>query len=170
MNYLGHFGLREPPFSITPDTSFFYPCRSTQEALNTLLIALENGEGIIKITGEVGTGKTLLCRKFLAMLDASWISAYVPNPSFEPRTLRRVEEARPRPLAHEGLGPDALFIEFVAEVDVLDREAVARHAVRFHSPHRGDPRTGQHGQRPGAPQNQPPRHAHFGTSRYFSVL
>lgn len=88
MNYLRYFGLREPPFGITPDTSFFYPCRSTQEALDTLLIALENGEGFIKITGEVGTGKTLLCRKFLATLDdVYWASAYVPNPNLEPRTL-----------------------------------------------------------------------------------
>jgi MSHA biogenesis protein MshM len=88
MNYLGHFGLREPPFGITPDTLFFFPCRSTQEALNTVLIALQNGEGFIKITGEVGTGKTLLCRKFLATLDdAHWVSAYMPNPSLEPRTL-----------------------------------------------------------------------------------
>ncbi len=88
MNYLGHFGLREAPFGITPDTMFFFPCRSTQEALNTVLIALQNGEGFIKITGEVGTGKTLLCRKFLATLDdAHWVSAYMPNPSLEPRTL-----------------------------------------------------------------------------------
>jgi len=50
-------------------------------------VAVANGEGFIKITGEVGTGKTLLCRKFLATLDAGWVSAYVPNPSFEPRTL-----------------------------------------------------------------------------------
>ena len=88
MNYLGHFGLREPPFGITPDTMFFFPCRSTQQALNTVLIALQNGEGFIKITGEVGTGKTLLCRKFLGTLDdARWLSAYMPNPSLEPRTL-----------------------------------------------------------------------------------
>lgn len=87
MNYHKHFGLREAPFSITPDTSFFYACRSTQEALNTLLIAISNGEGFIKITGEVGTGKTLLCRKFLATLGAGWASAYVPNPSLEPRAL-----------------------------------------------------------------------------------
>jgi MSHA biogenesis protein MshM len=87
VNYLQHFGLREAPFGITPDTSFFYACRSTQEALNTLLVAVSNGEGFIKITGEVGTGKTLLCRKFLATLDAGWASAYLPNPNLEPRAL-----------------------------------------------------------------------------------
>jgi MSHA biogenesis protein MshM len=88
MNYLTHYGLREPPFGITPDTMFFYPCRSTQEALNTLLVALENGAAFIKITGEVGTGKTLVCRKFLHTLDSTqWVSAYIPNPYLEPRTL-----------------------------------------------------------------------------------
>ena len=87
MNYVTYFGLREPPFGITPDTSFFYACRSTQEALNTLLVAISNGEGFIKITGEVGTGKTLLCRKFLATLDAGWVSAYIPNPTLDPRGL-----------------------------------------------------------------------------------
>jgi MSHA biogenesis protein MshM len=87
MNYLQHFGLREAPFGITPDTTFFFACRSTQEALNTLLVALSNGEGFIKITGEVGTGKTLLCRKFLGTLDSGSVSAYIPNPNLEPRTL-----------------------------------------------------------------------------------
>lgn len=87
MIYLSHFGLREPPFGITPDTSFFYACASSQEALNTLLVAVANGEGFLKITGEVGTGKTLLCRKFLATLDDNWISAYIPNPNLEPKTL-----------------------------------------------------------------------------------
>jgi MSHA biogenesis protein MshM len=88
MNYLAHFGLREAPFGITPDTGFFYPCSSSQQALNTLLVALENGEGFIKITGEVGTGKTMLCRKLLATLDeGSWVSAYVPNPNMEARAL-----------------------------------------------------------------------------------
>jgi MSHA biogenesis protein MshM len=85
--YLSHFGLREPPFGITPDTSFFYACSSSQQALNTLLVAVANGEGFIKITGEVGTGKTLLCRRFLATLDEGWVSAYIPNPNLEPRTL-----------------------------------------------------------------------------------
>lgn len=87
MIYLSHFGLRESAFGITPDTSFFYACSSSQEALNTLLVAVANGEGFIKITGEVGTGKTLLCRKFLATLDDNWVSAYIPNPNLEPGTL-----------------------------------------------------------------------------------
>ena len=87
MIYLQHFGLREPPFGITPDTSFFYAFTSAQEALNTVLVAVANGEGFIKITGEVGTGKTLLCRKLLGTLDDNWVSAYIPNPDLEPRTL-----------------------------------------------------------------------------------
>ncbi len=85
--YKNHFGLRELPFGITPDTSFFFACATSQEALNTLLIAAKNGEGFIKITGEVGTGKTLLCRKFMATLDDSFVTAYIPNPYLEPRTL-----------------------------------------------------------------------------------
>ena len=87
MNYVSHFGLRELPFSITPDTSYFFACRGSQAALNTLLVAISNGEGFLKITGEVGTGKTLLCRKFLATLDERWVSGYIPNPSFEARSL-----------------------------------------------------------------------------------
>ncbi|MBI3936117.1 MAG: AAA family ATPase [Betaproteobacteria bacterium] len=85
--YQAHFGLRELPFGITPDTSFAYACTSHQEALNTLLVAVKNGEGFIKITGEVGTGKTLLCRRFLATLDQNYVSAYIPNPYLEPRAL-----------------------------------------------------------------------------------
>jgi MSHA biogenesis protein MshM len=85
--YQAHFELREMPFGITPDTSFAYACTAHQEALNTLLVSVKNGEGFIKITGEVGTGKTLLCRRFLSMLDRNHVSAYVPNPYLKPRTL-----------------------------------------------------------------------------------
>lgn len=106
--YLRHFGLREKPFSLTPDTSFFFACSSYQEALNTLLVAARNGEGFIKITGEVGNGKTLLCRKFLATLNQGrqsttligtqdqtaaaataprFITAYIPNPYLDPSSL-----------------------------------------------------------------------------------
>jgi MSHA biogenesis protein MshM len=85
--YTAHFGLSEAPFGITPDTSFFFTSPHSQEALNTLLVAARNGEGFIKITGEVGTGKTLLCRKFMATLPKEFVTAYIPNPYLEPRTL-----------------------------------------------------------------------------------
>jgi MSHA biogenesis protein MshM len=85
--YTSHFGLREAPFGITPDTSFFFGSPRSQEALNTLLVAARGGEGFIKITGEVGTGKTLLCRKFMATLGPDFVTAYIPNPFLEPRTL-----------------------------------------------------------------------------------
>lgn len=85
--YEQHFGLREAPFGLTPDTSYFFACAPSQEALNTLLVAARSGEGFIKITGEVGTGKTLLCRKFLASLGEGFVSAYIPNPYLEPDAL-----------------------------------------------------------------------------------
>ena len=85
--YEAHFGLRELPFGITPDTSFFFACATYQSALNTVLIAANSGEGFIKITGEVGTGKTLLCRKLMASLDDRFYTAYIPNPYLEPRAL-----------------------------------------------------------------------------------
>lgn len=85
--YLKHFGLSELPFRITPDTSFVFANRHHQEALNTLLLALQEGEGFIKITGEVGSGKTLLCRRLLQSLGNEWTTAYLPNPSLDPDTL-----------------------------------------------------------------------------------
>lgn len=85
--YLSHFGLSEKPFGITPDTTYVYSGVAHQEALNTLLIALNSGEGFIKITGEVGTGKTLLCRRFLATLGDGYVTVYLPNPSIAPLAL-----------------------------------------------------------------------------------
>ncbi|MCU6498386.1 AAA family ATPase [Rugamonas sp. A1-17] len=85
--YQAHFGLGEMPFGITPDTSFFFTSPHSQQALNTLLVAARSGEGFIKITGEVGTGKTLLCRKFMATLGEGFVTAYIPNPYLEPRSL-----------------------------------------------------------------------------------
>ena len=85
--YLAHFGLSERPFGITPDTSYAFAAAAHQEALNTLVVALKSGEGFIKITGQVGTGKTLLCRRFLASLGDKYFTAYLPNPSLAPLPL-----------------------------------------------------------------------------------
>lgn len=88
--YLAHFGLREAPFGITPDTEFVCGTRSHQEGLNTLLVALQGGEGFVKITGEVGCGKSLLCRRLLRMLEGGeYVTAYLPNPALSPETLLR---------------------------------------------------------------------------------
>jgi MSHA biogenesis protein MshM len=84
LSYLAHFGLDEAPFGLTPDTDFFFASSPHQEALNTLLYALENGEGFIKIVGAVGTGKTLLCRTLLASLPAHCRAVYLPNPALDP--------------------------------------------------------------------------------------
>jgi MSHA biogenesis protein MshM len=85
--YLAFFGLSEQPFSITPDTQFACNIAAHEEALNTLLLALQDGEGFVKITGEVGVGKTLLCRRLLSMLGADRVAAYLPNPQMEPAAM-----------------------------------------------------------------------------------
>lgn len=85
--YLAHFGLSELPFGLTPDTQFIYSATAHQEALNTLLVAIGSGDGFVKVTGEVGTGKTLVCRRFLATLDQDHLAAYIPNPQVDAKTL-----------------------------------------------------------------------------------
>ncbi len=85
--YLAHFGLREMPFTITPDTDFFMHRAGYQDALNVLMIALRSGEGFVKITGEVGVGKTLLCRKLINTLGPDFITAYIHNPYLKPDDL-----------------------------------------------------------------------------------
>jgi MSHA biogenesis protein MshM len=86
--YLEHFGLREKPFSLTPDTQFYLNEQSHRDALNTMLVSLKHSEGFIKIVGEVGTGKTLLCRKLLSMLDDVYLTSYIPNPYLTPAELK----------------------------------------------------------------------------------
>ena len=75
--YLSHFQLNEAPFGLTPDTGFTWAAPSHQEALATLLVALRNGEGFVKVTGEVGAGKTLLCRTLLDRLAGEAVTAYI---------------------------------------------------------------------------------------------
>lgn len=87
--YQDFFKLTTLPFSLTPNPSFFCQLKGHQEALNTLQFCIRSGEGFIKIVGEVGSGKTLLCRKLLDSLSAEYITAYIPNPDLTPLELRK---------------------------------------------------------------------------------
>ncbi|MEV3821599.1 MSHA fimbrial biogenesis protein MshM [Aeromonas dhakensis] len=120
--YLNHFGLQEAPFGLTPNTGFYYGLPPHEEALQVLNWALAQGEGFIKVTGEVGTGKTLLCRKLLSELGSEERPvrlAWLPNPHLSPAELRIA-------LALE-LG---LPVRGQSELDLTDR--IHRHLISLH--------------------------------------
>jgi len=79
--YLEHFGLREPPFRITPHTDFFFSGANRGPTLDALIYAITQDEGIVKVTGEVGSGKTMLCRMLLERLPPHVETLYLANPS-----------------------------------------------------------------------------------------
>ena len=79
--YLDHFGLNEPPFRITPHTDFFFAGANRGATLEALLYAISHDEGIVKVTGEVGSGKTMLCRVLMERLPERVETIYLANPS-----------------------------------------------------------------------------------------
>ena len=92
--YQEHFGLNRPPFKITPDTSLFYEGNQRGAALDALMYAINSGEGIIKVVGEVGSGKTMLCRMLEVRLTNDVDVIYIANPSLSPDNILHV-------IAHE---------------------------------------------------------------------
>ena len=85
--YYDYFGLKQPPFKITPDTNLFFPGGERGAILDALVFAVTNGEGIIKVVGEVGSGKTMLCRMLQKELPASVEVVYLANPSLSPENI-----------------------------------------------------------------------------------
>jgi len=85
--YAGHFGLTENPFKLVPNPSYLFLGRSHEEALAHLRYAMLQGDGFVLITGEVGTGKTTLCRAFLDQLDETVEAAYIFNPKLDSLAL-----------------------------------------------------------------------------------
>ena len=79
--YLEHFGLREAPFRITPHTEFFFSGANRGATLEALVYAITAGEGMVKVTGEVGSGKTMLCRVLMERLPDSVETIYLAVPS-----------------------------------------------------------------------------------------
>ena len=82
--YYAHFGLKEPPYKITPNTDVFFTGGKRGAVLDALIYAICSGEGIIKVVGEVGSGKTMLCRMLQTQLPENIETVYLANPSMAP--------------------------------------------------------------------------------------
>jgi type II secretory pathway predicted ATPase ExeA len=85
--YYDFFGLNQPPFRITPDTNLFFPGGNRGAVLEALMYAIQNGEGIIKVVGEVGSGKTMLCRMLEQELPKRIEIVYLANPRLPPENI-----------------------------------------------------------------------------------
>lgn len=85
--YYDYFGLKQPPFKITPDTSLFFPGGDRGAILDALIYAIVSGEGIVKLVGEVGSGKTTLCRMLEKELPKNVEIVYLANPSLSPDNI-----------------------------------------------------------------------------------
>src|SRR5580693_5372287 len=78
--YLDYYGLKEPPFNITPNPRFLFFSAKHREAFNHLLYGIRERKGFVQLTGEVGAGKTTLCRALLEQLGENFSTALILNP------------------------------------------------------------------------------------------
>ncbi len=85
--YYEHFGLTQAPFRITPNTDFFFGGGNRGPILEALIYAITQGEGIVKVTGEVGSGKTMLCSMLQSRLPEQVETIYLANPSVSPEEI-----------------------------------------------------------------------------------
>src|SRR5687767_15375030 len=102
--YLHFYGLKEAPFTISPNPRFLYLSGKHREALNHLLYGIRERKGFVQLTGEVGAGKTTLCRAMLEQLDNHYSTALILNPVMNPDQLMK-----------------AVAVEFGLPVNTLDR-------------------------------------------------
>lgn len=102
--YLDYYGLSEPPFDITPNPRFLFYSAKHREAYNHLLYGIRERKGFVQLTGEVGAGKTTLCRAMLEQLDERYATALILNPVMSPDELMK-----------------AIALEFGLPVNGLDR-------------------------------------------------
>ncbi|MGB7815414.1 MAG: AAA family ATPase [Methylotenera sp.] len=127
--YYAHFGLKEPPFKITPNTEVFYTGGNRGAVLEALIYAINSGEGIIKVVGEVGSGKTMLCRMLQTMLPDKIESIYLANPSVAPEDILHA-------IAFElqlklPKNADRLKVMQVLQTHLLARHAAGKQVVIF---------------------------------------
>lgn len=127
--YQEHFGLSRPPFKITPDTSLFFEGNQRGAALDALMYAIKSGEGIIKVVGEVGSGKTMLCRMLEVRLAGDVDVIYIANPSLSPDNILQV-------IAHElqlDVNNEMSKVDLMQRIQahLLEKHAANRQVVLF---------------------------------------
>lgn len=127
--YYTHFGLAQPPFRITPNTEFFYGGGNRGPILEALMYAISQGEGIIKVTGEVGSGKTMLCSMMQARLPANIESVYLANPSVSPEEILHAIALE----LHLKPARDASHLEVMQMLNnhLMERHAAGKQVVMF---------------------------------------
>ena len=86
--YQDYFQLNSLPFSVTPNVDFFCNLKRHNEVIQLVMHTLNQGDGFIKIVGEVGTGKTLLSKKIFSLMDDSFVPCYIANPDLSPDSFR----------------------------------------------------------------------------------
>ncbi len=127
--YYTHFGLKQPPFKITPNTEFFFSGGNRGAVLDALVYAITSGEGIVKVVGEVGSGKTMLCRMLETLLPQNVESVYLANPSVAPEdVLHAIAFELHLPLPE---GTDRLQVMQALQNHLLERHAENRRVVIF---------------------------------------
>ncbi|MCK6430247.1 MAG: AAA family ATPase, partial [Burkholderiaceae bacterium] len=124
--YARYFGLKQPPFSIAPDPRYLFMSERHREALAHLLYGVRGGGGFVLLTGEVGTGKTTVCRCFLEQIPKRCNVAYIFNPKLTVEELLRTVCTEFR-IPYEHVGPGAPTVKDY--VDALNEFLLRTHAV-----------------------------------------
>jgi type II secretory pathway predicted ATPase ExeA len=124
--YQSHFGLRETPFGITPNPAFFYHGNARGDILHALIYAVSSGEGMIKVTGEVGAGKTMLCRMLESQLPSRIDVIYLVNPNLNPLEVQYAIAAE---LGLETHGLRADEVQRSLQAALISRHGAGRQVV-----------------------------------------
>lgn len=117
--YLKHFGFEQYPFALTPNTALFFGLSPHYEAIQTVCAGIELGEGVLKVTGEVGTGKTMVCRMLLQQLAQKYTLVYLPNPILSGQELRM---AVAKELGITNTAPHSLLEEIQQQLIIAKQE------------------------------------------------
>jgi len=127
--YLEYFDLKRHPFRITPDPTLFCSGGGRGEILEALIYAITSGEGIVKVVGEVGSGKTMLCRILEERLPETVDIVYLANPRLSPHDILYAIAFELKLPVHHGM--ERLLVMQQLQAYLLGQHALDRHVVVF---------------------------------------